>query len=282
MIPQLIDTVKISLSSDSLLIPSLDRIKETKSDYGLTISGNYRNLFISKHNNSVSISGSLPKFSRNETMTFEEVKKSIYGLCETFSFEPEEARLQRVDIASTIKTIYEPTSYFQYLGTHSRYFRSPFKNSLYYTNSIRKLNFYDKAKEQNIIGNLLRYEQRYFKPETVFKKPLLLADLLTEEVYKHFLSNWKADYNRIQKAKTLIPMENFKTPTDFYNYLMAIASQQIGNETLSNQLKLAQRSGAINKQNAKRIRDKMSRLSKSKLFEANELILELDEKINKL
>jgi hypothetical protein len=282
LIPQLIDTISISLSSEAVKLPSLEAVRMTFSDFGESVKGNYRNLLISQFNGSVTISGSLQKFNRSESLTLENCRDSINHLSDTFSFDPSEARLKRVDFAKTIQTDFEPKIYYPFLGNHQRYFRSPHKDSLYYSNSLRVLNFYDKAKEQRISGNLLRYEQRYFKPETIFKKSLYLVDLLTEEVYSHFLINWRSDYNRIQKVKTLIPMEAYKKPSDFFTYLIALGASEVGNDLLFNQIKIAQRSGHLSKQNAKRIRDKMRNISKGKIYEPNQLIDELDEKINRL
>jgi hypothetical protein len=274
-----IDTLNISLPSEALLIPSLEGIRTIQSDWGTTMTGNYRNLHIKQRNDNVSISGSLQKFNRSGSLSFDESKQAILNLCETFSFEPSEAKVKRVDFAMNIKTQFEPKIYYPFLGSHQHYFRSPYKHSLNYHNSLRVLSFYDKAEEQNISGNLLRYEQRYLKPETVFKKKLMLVDLLTEEVYRYFLNRWQTDYNKIQKIKTIIPMENFRNPKQFYDYLLALKATEIGSDLLSNQIKIAQRSGHLTKQNAKRIRDKMNRLSKSSFFEPNELINELDNKI---
>lgn len=227
----------------------------------------------------VTISGSLEKFNRSICLSFRDNQEAIINLCNLFSFNPTEARLQRVDFAKTFKMQFEPKVYYPFLGSHQSYFRSPYKYSLNYSNTLRRLSFYNKAKEQNISGNLLRYEQRYFKPETVFKKKLFLADLLNEEVLNYFFSNWQTDYFKIQKIKNLIPMNNFKRPSQFFDYLIAKQATEIGNDLLFNQIKIAQRSGYLTKQNAKRIRDKMNRLSKSSFFEPNELIKELDQKI---
>lgn len=277
----MIDTLNISLSSESLLIPSLEGVRTIQSDWGTTMSGYYRNLYVKQRNDLVTISGSLQKYNRSQTLSEEESKRAILNLCEAFSFEPAEARVRRVDFAMNIKTQFEPKIYYPFLGSHQHYFRSPYKHSLNYHNSLRVLSFYDKAKESGISGNLLRYEQRYLKPEKVFNKKLMLVDLLTEEVNRNFLDKWRTDYSKIQKIKTLIPMENFKNPTQFFNYLIAVKATEIGSDLLGNQIKIAQRSGHLTKQNAKRIRDKMNRLSKSSFFECNELINELDEKILK-
>jgi hypothetical protein len=276
---RMIDTLSLSLSKEAVLVPSLEGIRTTQSHWGISTKGNYRNLLLSERNDLVSITGSLQKFNRSESLTFEECKASIYNLCETFSFEPKEAMIKRVDFAKTFKTDFEPKSYYPFLGIHRSYFRSPYKNSLNYNNSLRVLSFYDKAKEQSITGNLLRYEARFLRPEMIFKKRLYLIDLLTEEVYNHFLSSWKNDYQKIEKVKNLIPMETFRSPKQLREYLEAKGANEIGRELIYNQIKIAQRSGNLSKQNAKRMRDKLKDLSKSIFFESNELIKELDSKI---
>lgn len=276
----MIDTLNIKLPIEAVLVPSLEGIRTIQSDWGTTITGNYRNLKVSRFNEQITISGSLQKFNRSDTLTFDECKEAICNLCETFSFDPIEAQVKRIDIAKTFQTLHEPNLYYHYLGDHRSYFRSLYKNSLGYKNSLRALSFYDKGKEQSIPGNLLRYEQKYLKPDLVFKHKLSLADLLTEEVYNYFLTNWRSDYHKITKIKTIIPMENIKTPSELYNYLMAFGLNGIGNDLLTNQLKIAQRSGTLSKQNAKRIRDKIKRLSKESFFETNSMIEELDKRIN--
>lgn len=274
-----IDTLNLVLPSDALLIPSLDGIRTIQSDWGITLTGNFRNLLIRQRNDNVSISGSLQKFSRTDSLNYEEGRKAIYSLCETFSFEPSDAKVKRVDFGQNIPTQFEPKTYYPFLGSHQYYFRSPYKHTLNYSNSLRQLSFYDKARERGVSGNLLRYEQRFFKPETIFNKKLMLADLLTEEVYQHFLNKWHRDYFQIQKVKNIIPMENFKNPTEFYNYLLASKMADIGSDSLTTQIRTAQRQGHLTKQNAKRIRDKINSLYRSKFFESNGLVNELDQKI---
>ena len=275
----MIDTLTLSLSKESILVPSLEGIRTIQSDWGISTKGNYRNLLLSERNDLVTISGSLQKFNRSESLTFEECKTSIFNLCETFSFEPKEAIIKRVDFAKTLKTYFEPKTYYPFLGSHRSYFRSPYKNSLNYNNSLRVLSFYDKAKEQSITGNLLRYEARFLKPETIFKRKLYLVDLLTEEVYNHFLLRWKDDYQKIEKIKNLIPMETFRSPKQLSEFLEAKGANEIGQELIYNQIKIAQRAGNLSKQNAMRMRKRLKGLSRSTFFESNELIKELDSKI---
>lgn len=271
--------MNISLHSDCLLIPSLEGISTTISDWGTKITGKYRNLVISQKNDRISISGSLQKFNRSENQSFTQTQDAIYQLCNTFSFEPSEAKLTRVDFQKTFNTTFEPKDYYPSLGNHSKYFRVNYKNSLYYTNTTRKLNFYDKAKEQKIPGNLFRYEMRYHRPEITLKRKLYLADLLTEEVYQFLLTSWQADYKNIEKIRQLIPMQNLTTPTQFFEYLEAKAINDIGFESINKQLRIAQRQNHLTKQNAKRIRDKMATLQRSDFYQPNELVNELDTKI---
>lgn len=278
----MIDTLTISVKKEAVLVPSLERIRETKSMWGITTEGNYRNLTIRERNDLVTISGSLTKFLKYENvsnLTFDECKEAIYSLCNLFSVEPEDATIKRIDFAKTINVDFEPKCYYQLLGNHRSYFRSPYKNSLNYSNSNRRLNFYDKAKEQRIIGNLLRYEKKFFRPDLVFNKKLLLTDLLTEDVFDHFTSSWKADYQKIEKVKKIIPMEKIRSPKLFFDHLAAMAASEIGRDSIYNQIQIAQRTGSLSKQNAKRIRDKMNRLSKSDFYRSNGLIDELDSKV---
>lgn len=276
---RMIDTLKISLRSEAVEVPDLVGISTIQSDWGLSTRGNFRNLLISERKDYVTISGSLQKFNRSASLTLEECKQSIHNLCETFSIEPKEALIKRVDFARTLQTTFEPKAYYPYLGTHRSYFRSPYKGSLNYNNSLRVLSFYDKGKEASLPGNLLRYETRYLKPETVFKRKLFLIDLLTEEVFNHFVKCWKQDYQKIEKIKKLIPMETFKSPKKLTEFLEAKGLNEIGRDLLYNQIKLAQRSGNLSKENAKRMRDRLTQISRSNFFEANDLINELDSKI---
>jgi hypothetical protein len=271
---------------DAILIPSLGRITTIQSDWGTTIKGNYKNLEITKKaNDMITISGSIQKFyGTTANLDFDENKKAILSLCDTFSFSPEEAQVKRIDIAKNISTQFEPKSYYPFLGSHQFLMRNYYKNSLYYGNKSRSrtLAFYDKAKEQNLKGNILRYEYRDFRPDMTFKKIVSLADLLKEETYNLLVSNWQSNYRTIQKVKNLLPMESIKNPKQFFEYLMALGQLGLGNDYVNNQLRIAQRAGFLNKQHAKRIRDKMNRLSNSQLFSQNSLVDELDSKIGQL
>lgn len=268
---------------ESVLIPSLDRITTIQSDRGISKKGNYRNLVITKRTDGrISINGSIQKFlGANTNPSFEESKRAIFKLCETFSFSPEEAQVKRVDIAKDISTQFRPKAYYPFLSSHQYLLRNQHKNTLYYTNTSRTrcLAFYDKAKEQNTSGNLLRYEYRDFRPDNTFKKIVMLDDFLEEENYNVLLRNWQSNYQTIHKVKDLIPMESFKNPTQFFNFLMAAKLAELGSDFVNDQLKMAQKSQHLTKQNAKRIRDKLKQLNKPEMFSNNPLIEELDSKI---
>jgi hypothetical protein len=271
--------VNILIEADRLLVPDLTNTVKIVGEFGTRIQGNYRNLLIKQHTNYVSISGSIQKLIRTNECSFEKTKEGIEFLCDRFSFEPKEAKLNRFDFQKTFTTINEPKDYYTFLGNHKRFFRSTYKNSLYYTNSTRVLNFYNKAKEMQVSGNLFRYEMRYQRPELILKKKIYLDELMNEAFYSSLLTNWKQGYQQIEKLRQLIPMENLKTPTQFFEYLEAKAISDIGLTEIEKQIKVAQKTNTLTKQNAKRIRDKIRDLQKQDFYKDNDLINELDNKI---
>lgn len=274
----MIDTLHIVLPAETVTLPSLEGVRYIHSDYGQTIQGHHRNLRVNQTSNTIRIQGSLQKWYRGDNfgnLQYQDDSKAISDLCHTFSFEPNEATLRRLDFGANISTTFRPSAYFPYLGRSQNYYRTDYRNTVNYINSVRTISVYQKD------TRTLRFETRYKKPEKSLKRVIALADLLTPEVYDFFLQRWREEFYRIEKLNEIIPLENMK-PDNLLDFLAAVGLQEIGPEPIRNHIKSAQRTGAIDKHKAKRFRDKIdSLLNDPRLAKPNELIQELNEKITK-
>jgi hypothetical protein len=163
--------------------------------------------------------GSLSRlqFGNNvELVTDRNVKETLDTLSEELECDMTRATVLRLDVSSTIETDCDPHDYFPYLESSGlREINDTFPNTRY-LNSVRSKDvtkqrklpvFYDKGKEADVAGNLLRLElrlQHRVKQQLHLSLPRLIAQDLTDtNVYRASAGTWRKDFLRIVRTPLL-------------------------------------------------------------------------------
>lgn len=216
----------ITLKIEPPLLPN-EVIREIKTAAGVKFNSKCRNMDLITTNDYTILKGSLPKFmhgSNVRTLSYEEVAATIQELSNHLGRDISNALILGVDWSTTIMTENKPKVYYSILGETHPFQRVPFKNSLYFNTSAKKLLFYDKGKEARVSGNLLRNEVRW---SNLKKLGLHLNDLAKPEVFTRFTRQWLDVYQSINKIRKPMPAK-VRTPTDFNKYLSSIAIEVLG------------------------------------------------------
>ena len=209
-----------------------------------------------------------------------------------------DAPVSRLDIANNLMLKYDSSLYYDSLGTMNNFKRSTLGTGLYYKGSNGMALFYDKlldakAKKVEIpslyIGkNLLRFERRYQSRicKQLNRSELKVKTLYEEAFYIEIINRWVDSYKSIIKIKDVkkIDYSMIKTKTELYaQALLYYIESRGGLIAVLEEIKLAQKSGHLNKHQAQDLRNKYNEVSNHKLYvQDNELILELDSKINQV
>jgi hypothetical protein len=177
-----------------------------------------RNLKVISNDAYTIVKGSLPKFVHGgnvETLPFNEILFTIQELSECLDRDISTAQILGVDWSTTINTQTKPTVYYSILGETYPFQRLPYKNSLYYNSSDRKLMFYDKGKEAGMVGNWLRNELQLMK---LNKFGLTFHDLTKPQVFNSFTTQWLQVYQSINKLREplLTPFLKNKILVNFF------------------------------------------------------------------
>lgn len=156
--------------------------------------------------------------------------------------------IRRLDCEITIETHFKPNVYFRYLGNSKYFLRKEFqKTSLYYSNSSRVINIYDKIKERKdkkeLIPiecegkNLFRFECRYRNAylKSIAKKNYLeilkVEDLINPQIFKNLTEIVFNEYEAITKfKKNVIPNlgNSLKSKSDLINFIAAFGIEALG------------------------------------------------------
>jgi len=248
----MIDTIHIWLPLEkigkvdiNLFTQNLYAMEEIRSDLGeYKIRGKLKNLSVLFTQSGISIKGSLSKFYKGNNLKDLnncEIKSALLKIGDALSIPILKAKLTRIDIGFNISMDYEPKYYFTGLGEKALMHRSLVNStSLYYKNTIKVLNFYDKNKEfyktsripENfkIEKNLLRYELRLNRKLGTFLncREILVSDLFNDEIYKKLVSIWGKDYFQIKKNNLVEFKPRLITANkDYVDYLTFIGIFEI-------------------------------------------------------
>ncbi len=116
------------------------------------------------------------------------------------------------------------------------------------------------------------------------RSELKVKTLYEEAFYIEIINRWVDSYKSINKIKDVkkIDYSMIKTKTELYaQALLYYIESRGGLIAVLEEIKLAQKSGHLNKHQAQDLRNKYNEVSNHKLYvQDNELILELDSKIN--
>ena len=218
--------------------------------------------------------GSLARFyfgNNLSTLNRATTAKVISKLSDRLHLPMEKAIVNRMDIGENIITKHPPSCYLSHLGSLNYANRLMQPNGLYYNKSDwLQLVFYDKIKEYKKHGsltlpplyegrNLLRYELRLKKrlPHLLNMREVRAKDLYSKITYIKVLKLWKFWYEQIEKINdTTINFENMRTKKDLYKMgIIALVDKVGGYNEFVEDLKNAQKLGAINKKQAHDIRE---------------------------
>ncbi|MDX2471111.1 MAG: hypothetical protein QNL04_11105 [SAR324 cluster bacterium] len=255
----MIDTLHMRLSVEDLnAAKRLEQTMQNVSEHALSlkdskerIRGKHHNFHISASQTSISARGSLSRYylgSNFLQLTKETTQMAIERLSDELGFDFREANISRLDIAGNLFMEMPFPYYKNCLGELSGATRGPILgkkgHSLYYSNSFKKLLFYDKGAEMKTkkgtqpleISNrqILRYELSLHKnPRSYFKLNSLKAkDLYKPSVLMKQTDSWKSEYMKIKKDHGLIIDPNFeiKTKKDLESFLEMAGIQALGGQ----------------------------------------------------
>lgn len=233
-----------------------------------------------------------------KTMFRGDVQRAIESLSDILHLPMTESDVTRLDLATNFLVEYDSSLYYDGLGTLNHFNRSPQGSGLYYYGANGTLLFYDKLKEAKKKGviipslydgkNLLRYERRF--KERVCKQfnraELKASTLYDNQFYTEIIDRWVKDYQSINKIKNVKKLDYtmVKTKTDLYSQaLLFYIEGRGGLLNVLDEVKQAQKAGALTKKQAQDLRDKYKEVSNQKLFvDDNKLIQELDSKIKQV
>jgi len=275
---------------------SYDVISHTTGE--VSVGGHHANLKIYVKDYGVKIEGSLCKFYKGSNaleFTRDEVKKAIEKLSDHLHMNIDEATVQRFDIGSNL-IMNEPVG--TYLGicgeprATGRYKIARFdEETVMYMNDRRTITLYDKVRERKgeitfplevLQGkHILRCEVQFKRRVAEqLKEPVTAALLYDPRFYKKALGIWEDELLGI-KLKRHLKLNREVNMKDFINYLALCGMESLGGEEVClPMLKQASKNGTLNRQQYKRLKDKIRSLKTHEgLTEEIEAAKELRQKI---
>ncbi len=228
-----------------------------------------------------------------KTMSKGDTRRAIERTSDTLHVPFALANVTRIDVARNLIMQHDEKVYYPYLGEAQYYNRLEQNNGLYYSNKIRQLVFYGKEYEQKEKGqpipeiyknrHTLRFEMRYRKKlREQFKRPEITAGLLyNESFYGGLVKRWKDEYLAIGKINSkLSRMRPTGSTKELIENMALFQLLDMGQPKVLDMIKEWQETGLITKKQALDHRDKIKLLSKARINEqGNDLINELNKKI---
>jgi len=296
---------------DSGMIQGVNLLKETPkyidvndkgvNDKGEYVRGKYRGLIVSVNDFGVGILGSLCKcYHRNNLAPFylHQVKDTISMLSDGLHLPIDKAKVTRVDAAGNLSLNHKPPIYYPLMGICRYYKRWTRENSLYYECPRKVLTFYDKIAEiksasggisQSLLGqNVLRYEMRLRQRlcQQLKINEINAGLLYNDDFFRMIVNQWAKEYSGISKLNCI--SQNFfnameiVTRKDLMEVFALMTIGASGNPSIIHDaIDNLYESGKIkNRTEKSRMKkDVNNLLLKANLHEKNELIEELDKKI---
>lgn len=288
-------------SIDDFLLNLSGITEHSKLDDGYTsFSGNLKNLRVFKSEKGIKVTGSLAKFylgDNCQTLTRSDTKRAINLLSQLLSIPIEKAFVRRLDFGTNIIVNHKPKLYFKYLGELNKYLRQPQGSTLYYSNSLRRLVFYDKIseikKERIPIPkiwenrNVIRYEIRFLSrlSKQFNLSELKASTLYDEKFYISLVNRWVSEYLSIQKIQLLsIKSSNMNSPKDFIKLLAIMGIQAIGHDKIMMEVEALREKKVFQKpEYYSRLKKEIKYLyNHPTLTEKSDLVDELDSKIKRV
>ena len=299
------DTIGMYLDSTDTNISYIDYVPQFLDNCGIhkygdsiVITGWKDGLQINVSQNKVKVAkGSLGKFYLNDafqTLRRGDSERAIERLSDALHLPMKRAKITRIDLGQTLSMTYPEEVYYKYLGVTPYYKRKEQPNGIYYDNGNSQMAFYGKVREQKDKGqfvesiyknlNLLRYEYRTKnRIGKAFNMPQVYAkDLYQEDFYMNLLDRWGDKYSIINKiSKKMDSLKITGSTKEIMDQLAFIGLLEVGYIDVYEKVREWQVMGVIDKKQASDLRKKLKAVSGIKIAsEGNDLIIELDQKIN--
>lgn len=227
-------------------IEGLSNPVEHRNSFGDTfISGTFGKTFKTTiSEKGISLKGSLAKYHLKDnfqTLSRREAQDAIEELTSDLNIPIGNSKISRIDFAQNLLLNHEPIHYFHFLGNCSKYTRSNIGKSLYYSNNLRQMAFYnklDEAKTKKIHyplvwegKNVLRYEIRFLRKlnNQFNRNELKLSSIVEESFYMELFEKWVSEFMKIEKLNPFkIDNSQINLPKDFWEQIQIIGLQSIG------------------------------------------------------
>ena len=272
------------------LAPKLSRVAEHQREGNYYITGDLGNLNVILTNQSASIKGSLAKWfygNNVEPLKRQDTQRAIEKLSDLLHLPMKDAKVKRLDFASTLVMNEKPVLYFPCLSDSQHFKRHTQGTTLYFKNGNREKYFYDKfleckANKTPLRGlentNLLRFELSYKRGlDKAFNVSEIKGSMLYEEVfYMDLVERWVTEYENITKNKLFIPSMNNLTNKNANDVLLAFLIENHGQNEV---LELAENWKGHFSNDRSFYRFKAGLKNMKALSEPSPLITELDTKI---
>lgn len=277
-----------------------NRKEKNTVDGRIFIRGFIEGIALDVYTNGVSIRVSLPKLllgNNIESIFLDEVKQAHDKISKMVGFSIYKGKVTRIDVSSTFIMLHPFNGYLMALGSLSRFNEENDNNNRYYFNSKKikdspiVLLFYNKLREQINKGIQIyadfqysfRYEIRFRKfKRSLKRKEILASDLENLSFFKSLIDQWLKHFNNISIYNDLKPDVNFLTNSKtFTQYFTSMGIRNFGTEKLLKLITDQMKMQFISKQQGYRFKGKINSLiSNNELSKENELIMELQGKIN--
>jgi hypothetical protein len=296
----MIDSVTLLWEGELSSFPSLAETAHIENDSGEYWLGKLGKMKVKVTNDSVWLSGSLPKYllgNNLATLRRKDIITAIEKLSGDLNFNIGEAQVLRLDVSTNFIMSQPIPTYLDELESYGKYRKvREAKHSLRFESRAKSLIFYDKAKEMKselpleFIGkNILRYELQFKRQVSkIFGKQLKFIDLANDEIYKELIKIYYLSFVRIKKKSHLrFKIEELErmgnlTPKKIDELLAVMAIDMLGIEQVSTLIDSGKNAFA-NERAFFRAKSRVRELSHSSNFtEQSELASELEDKIKRL
>ena len=284
---------------DSRILQSLDGIKQhcNTDDGQVYYSGRLGNYKVSLSGQGISLKGSLAKYSLPDnfhTLTRSDTKRAFEKMADDLHIPVQRAKVTRIDLAKNMLMLYTPETYYGYLGESQHYKRLPQDKSIYYSNGLRQMIFYNKVAEgknkRQILPdvwngqNVLRYELRFKSrlPKQLNRPEITPTTLTDEKFYMELVNKWINEYEAINKLHSInFNLSDMNSPKDFIKQLSLFAVHLIGQDKIMAEVENLRAKNAFDKpEYYSRLKKEIRELCKTpELTNSSELVAELDKKI---
>lgn len=264
-------------------------------------TGNISNLKVTVSQLGVSIKGSLAAFlypTNTLTVSRQEARHALEKLSDSLHLDMTKARISRVDVSTSFLMAYQPTAYYDVLGSLSYFYRQPVgRTTLYYhrgRSDRQTLCFYDKEREVTAnhkalpkvyadCGNVLRYEARINGrvANQLNEKQVTGATLCDSAFFRKVGLFWASTYQNINKTYTQYDMSKINNAREAKDFLCSVALAKMGASEVSRLISQMKAQGVLSDPKYyTRLKRMMAELAeKGRCTDRNDLASELDADI---